>query len=39
MGEFVNSRLIQVIAWGGAALICILNAKLLWDLAHGSLGH
>jgi manganese transport protein len=30
MGEFVNSRLITVIAWGVTAAILFFNAELLW---------
>ena len=30
MGEFVNSRLTIVIAWGVTAAILFFNAELLW---------
>ncbi|HRP08603.1 MAG TPA: divalent metal cation transporter, partial [Gemmatimonadales bacterium] len=30
MGEFVNSRLITVVAWSMAVVIAVLNAYLLW---------
>lgn len=31
MGEFVNPIWIQVLAWGTASIIVILNVKYLWD--------
>ncbi|CAN5339187.1 Nramp family divalent metal transporter [soil metagenome] len=31
MGEFVNPIWIQVLAWGTASVIVILNVKYLWD--------
>jgi manganese transport protein len=30
MGEFVNSRVTTVIAWGVTAAILFFNAELLW---------
>lgn len=31
MGEFVNPIWVQVLAWGTASIIVILNVKYLWD--------
>ncbi len=39
MGEFANHRLTRIAAWSCALLICLLNAKLLWDLLFGGTGH
>jgi manganese transport protein len=38
MGEFTNSRWIQMLAWAVAFLIAGLNAWLLLQTARGSLG-
>jgi manganese transport protein len=35
MGEFVNSRLTQIAAVAGAAVVLVLNAVLVWQLATG----
>jgi manganese transport protein len=35
MGEFVNGRLMQIAAVAGAAVVLVLNAVLVWQLATG----
>src|SRR5690606_25295648 len=35
MGEFVNGRLIKVVAWSMAVVIAVLNAYLLWTEVSG----
>jgi manganese transport protein len=35
MGEFVNNRLTQIAAVAGAAVVLVLNAVLIWQLATG----
>jgi NRAMP (natural resistance-associated macrophage protein)-like metal ion transporter len=36
MGEYVNSRLFNVIAWGTTAIMIILTIGLMWNSAHGT---
>jgi NRAMP (natural resistance-associated macrophage protein)-like metal ion transporter len=36
MGEYTNSRLFNVIAWGTTAIMIVLTLGLLWNSAHGA---
>jgi NRAMP (natural resistance-associated macrophage protein)-like metal ion transporter len=35
MGEYVNSRIFNVIAWGTTAIMIVLTIGLLWNSTHG----
>jgi Mn2+/Fe2+ NRAMP family transporter len=36
MGEYVNSRLFNVIAWSTTAIMIVLTIGLMWNSAHGT---
>jgi len=38
MGEYVNSRLFNVVAWGTTVLVIGLTLALMWQSLHGSGG-
>jgi Mn2+/Fe2+ NRAMP family transporter len=36
MGEYVNSRLFNIIAWSTTAVMIVLTLGLMWNSAHGT---
>jgi NRAMP (natural resistance-associated macrophage protein)-like metal ion transporter len=38
MGEYVNSRLFNVVAWGTTVLVIVLTFALMWQSLHGTGG-